>query len=107
MVGQNPLWVAKQHGHSIMTMLRVYAAWAEGMVETDIAAIKHAMANRPMAMRSPSKAPADAGRPKPFAGEFASSPHRPDAKCSKRMGKIWRRERDSNRLRAPVESTTY
>ena len=48
MVGQNPLWVAKQHGHSILTILRVYAAWAEGMVETDIAAINHAMANRPI-----------------------------------------------------------
>jgi integrase len=33
MVGRNPLWVAKQHGHSITTMLRAYAAWAEGAVE--------------------------------------------------------------------------
>ena len=31
MVGKNPLWVAKQHGHSIATMLRAYAAWAEGI----------------------------------------------------------------------------
>jgi integrase len=30
MIGRNPLWVAKQHGHSIATMLRAYAAWAEG-----------------------------------------------------------------------------
>lgn len=30
MVGKNVLWVAKQHGHSIVTMLRIYAAWAEG-----------------------------------------------------------------------------
>lgn len=30
MVGLNPLWVYKQHGHSILTMLRVYAAWVEG-----------------------------------------------------------------------------
>jgi hypothetical protein len=27
MVGKNALWVAKQHGHSIATMLRAYAAW--------------------------------------------------------------------------------
>ncbi len=40
---QNPLWVAKQHGHSISTMLRVYAAWAEGAVESDIEAIKRSM----------------------------------------------------------------
>jgi hypothetical protein len=44
MVGRNPLWVAKQHGHSITTMLRAYAAWAENAVEADIEAIKGAMA---------------------------------------------------------------
>jgi integrase len=33
MVGKNVLWVAKQHGHSIVTMLRIYAAWAEGAVD--------------------------------------------------------------------------
>jgi hypothetical protein len=43
MIGRNPLWVAKQHGHSTTTMLRVYAAWAEGAVESDIKAIKRAM----------------------------------------------------------------
>jgi integrase len=47
MVGRNPLWVAKQHGHSITTMLRAYAAWAEGAVETDIEGIKDAMAASP------------------------------------------------------------
>jgi integrase len=44
MVGKNPLWVAKQHGHSIATMLRVYAAWTEGAIDADLDAIKHAMA---------------------------------------------------------------
>ena len=47
MIGKNPLWVSKQHGHSIETMLRVYAAWAEGAVEADIAAINRAMNARP------------------------------------------------------------
>jgi hypothetical protein len=47
MVGRNPLWVAKQHGHSITTMLRVYAAWAEGAIEADIKAIKRAMRSDP------------------------------------------------------------
>ncbi len=47
MVGRNPLWVAKQHGHSITTMLRAYAAWTENAVETDIEAIKGAMAASP------------------------------------------------------------
>jgi hypothetical protein len=43
MAGRNALWVSKQHGHSVDTMLRVYAAWAEGAVESDIKAIKRAM----------------------------------------------------------------
>jgi integrase len=47
MIGKNPLWVAKQHGHSIATMLRVYAAWAEGAVESDIEAIKRSMQSAP------------------------------------------------------------
>jgi integrase len=43
MVGHNPLWVARQHGHRIATMLSAYAAWAEGAREEDIAAIWEAM----------------------------------------------------------------
>jgi hypothetical protein len=43
MVGHNPLWVAKQHGHRIATMLSAYAAWTEGAREEDIAAIRDAM----------------------------------------------------------------
>ncbi len=47
MVGKNPLWVAKQHGHSIATTLRVYAAWADGAIESDIEAIKRSMQSAP------------------------------------------------------------
>jgi hypothetical protein len=43
MIGKNALWVAKQHGHSIATMLRAYAAWAEGATEVDVEAIKRSM----------------------------------------------------------------
>jgi hypothetical protein len=43
MVGRNPLLVAKEHGHRLTTMLSVYAAWAEGAVESDLAAIREAM----------------------------------------------------------------
>jgi hypothetical protein len=43
MAGRNPLWVAKQHGHSICTMLRVYAAWADDAVESEVDAIKRSM----------------------------------------------------------------
>jgi hypothetical protein len=43
MCGKNALWVAKQHGHSIATMLRAYAAWAEGAAEVHVEAIKRSM----------------------------------------------------------------
>ena len=43
MMGKNPLWVAKQHGHSIATMLRAYAAWADGTAEVDVEAIKRSI----------------------------------------------------------------
>jgi hypothetical protein len=36
MLGKNLLWVAKQHGHSVQTMLDVYAAWIEGSQEADL-----------------------------------------------------------------------
>ena len=47
MIGKNPLWVAKQHGHSVQTMLEVYAAWTEGATEEDVEAIKRAMQSSP------------------------------------------------------------
>jgi hypothetical protein len=43
MIGGSALWVARQHGHSIATMLRSYAAWAEGAVESDLGAIRRAI----------------------------------------------------------------
>ncbi len=46
MLGKNLLWVAKQHGHSIEVMLRMYAAWLEGATEADIHTIKQAMNRR-------------------------------------------------------------
>ncbi len=33
---RRPLWVAKQHGHSITTMLNVYAAWTDEANEADL-----------------------------------------------------------------------
>ncbi len=47
MLGKNLLWVAKQHGHSVEVMLRMYASWFEGATEADIDAIKQAMEGRP------------------------------------------------------------
>ena len=48
MLGKNLLWVAKQHGHSVEVMLRMYAAWIEGATDSDIHAIKQAMQIRPV-----------------------------------------------------------
>ena len=43
MLGKSLLWVAKQHGHSVEVMLRMYAAWNDGAIEADIEAIRQAM----------------------------------------------------------------
>ena len=40
MIGRSALWVARQHGHSISTMLRFYAAWADGAPESDVERIR-------------------------------------------------------------------
>jgi len=41
--------VAKQRGHSVEVMLRMYATWLDGATDSDIHAIKHAMEERPHA----------------------------------------------------------
>jgi hypothetical protein len=46
MLGKNLLWVAKQHGHSVEVMLRMYAAWLDGATAADIQEIKQAMEKR-------------------------------------------------------------
>jgi hypothetical protein len=43
MIGKNPLFVSRQHGHSVTTMWRTYAAWMEGALESNIALIQAAM----------------------------------------------------------------
>ena len=40
MIGRGAPWVARQHGHSISTMLRFYAAWADGAPESDVERIR-------------------------------------------------------------------
>ena len=49
MIGRHPLWVAQQHGHSLLTMLRVYAASTADAPETVAAAIREAMGDVPAA----------------------------------------------------------
>jgi integrase len=53
MIGRKPLFVAQQHGHRILTMLTVYAAWTEGSPEADIGSIRRAMQAPAFACRTP------------------------------------------------------
>jgi integrase len=64
MVGRSALWVAKQHGHSIATMLRVYAAWTEGAIDADLDTIKRAMAVAPRDAAQFAAAPGSTDAPK-------------------------------------------
>ena len=43
MIGKPPLWVSRQHGHSLTTMFRTYAAWVRGATVADVAMIQSAM----------------------------------------------------------------
>jgi hypothetical protein len=43
MIGKNPLFVARQHGHSLVTMWRTYAVWMDGALESDIGLIRAAI----------------------------------------------------------------
>jgi hypothetical protein len=43
MIGKNPLFVARQHGHSLVAMWLTYAAWMDGALESDIGLIRAAM----------------------------------------------------------------
>ncbi len=47
MIGNNPLWVAKQHGHSAHLMLDVYANWIDSADASEIARIEQAMQRAP------------------------------------------------------------
>jgi integrase len=51
MAGKNLLWVAKQHGHSVEIMLRMYADWIDGATEADIEAIRRALQTAPSVAR--------------------------------------------------------
>jgi hypothetical protein len=57
MNGRRPLWVAKQHGHSITTMLNVYAAWTDEANEVDLDAIKCALSGAPRDIEQREAAP--------------------------------------------------
>jgi hypothetical protein len=76
MLGRNPLLVAKEHGHRIITMLTVYAAWVDGATEADIAAIRAARTQRRSSARPSAAAPArtDGTTPKRLTAQVPVPP---------------------------------
>jgi hypothetical protein len=98
MIGKNPLFVSRQHGHSVTTMWRTYAAWMERALESDIALIQAAM-NRdgPSIERASNtrteltlKAPAVAGLGTRLATRHeASEAQLPDKKGQKKWRRGW------------------
>ena len=73
MIGRSALWVARQHGHSISTMLRFYAAWAGGAGESGVEKIRATVnSERPLPRRISVAPRQTAARPiaRPFEIEF-------------------------------------
>ena len=93
MAGRNALWVARQHGHSITTMFRVYAAWTEGAIEADIKTIQRAMAVRRAATSFGSG----------FGSRYPSHP----PECSKRLALIGGERGIRTGFRPQVGSASY
>jgi integrase len=86
MLGRNPLYVAQQHGHRILTMLTTYTAWTEGSLEADVAAIRRAMDTSAYAAR---KAPA---RHSEWGNRFANT-ETPNGRNSKQLQQLRLAER--------------
>jgi len=76
MTGHSALWVAKQHGHSIATMLRAYAAWTEGSMESDLDVIRAAMVSAPRTGGATRSAHPEANVRSPPIARRPSSPAR-------------------------------
>jgi hypothetical protein len=91
MVGKSPLWVAKQHGHSIETMLRIYAAWTEGAVDTDLKAIRRAMRHGPGRCKQVEEFASglNSSPPLPTAADPDPSVGSPQAETNFFTGKFW------------------
>jgi len=73
MIGEVDVWVSAQHGHSLVTMARIYAAWVHGAVKADINTIKRSMGYRKPRKSSnrPRKPPRSGGHT--CANEIAST----------------------------------
>jgi flavorubredoxin len=61
MVGKSPLFVSRQHGHSVTTMWRTYAAWMDDALDSDVVLIQAAMYRVDPATERVSNTQMDAG----------------------------------------------
>lgn len=111
MLGKNPLWVARQHGHSVRTVLDTYAAWLDGSTESDLIAITRAL-NAPlvpatqaidMPITSTLGVPYGLSRPhdSPKAVTRVSLEQEEKIRLPDSWWESWRRHRDSNRTHTP------
>jgi hypothetical protein len=90
MIGKNSLFVARQHGHSLTTMFRTYAAWMDGAPESDIELIEGSMGaakslvERTSNNRWPSDSVARLGT-RLATGESAPAARKPEKEVSKEV----------------------
>ncbi len=111
MLGGNPLYVAQQHGHRLITMLTIYATWTEGSLEADVVALRRAMDAPAYAARSVPRPVARFGNR--TANESVRARRQKTKKISNYRNLDWRSGRDSSgptsaapaRL-SPFQSTT-
>jgi hypothetical protein len=75
MIRRNPLWVSRQHGHSLTTMFRTYAAWTDGALESDIELIRSAMqSGKTFIERLPGREDCSSGEIGHWIGHWDSGP---------------------------------
>ncbi len=113
MLGKNLLWVAKNHGHSVTTMLQVYAAWTNGAGDADVAAIKQALesAAHGPAGRQSTGSPLSTPEFPEFASYLPVSDQvlHPETRAIRgvHIGNIWRREGLLALRASPVRSRPW
>jgi integrase len=80
MIGRSALWVARQHGHSISTMLRFYSAWADGAPESDVERIRATLNSERALRQMPASVRLRQPRwpiARPFEMELPAAPSQP------------------------------
>jgi hypothetical protein len=108
MIGKNPLWVSRQHGHSLTTMFRTYAAWTDGALESDVAIIRSAMNDERSAIEAASsELPVKSASVAGLGTGLATRPEWPKKQLAEIKENLkWRRGWDSN-SKTPIEISKF